>query len=268
MTYYNDTDTCEICEKDFHGKAFKQYNENNVWTRKWICGTCYRNISRYGTTDLNNIVRLQKEYRKIKSKNRQYNLTNTCDKCGITKLTPKNSFRKYNEKGEWIGKWICRKCYLKNDYKERFINNRRIGNLNPNSNQEKGDKFQNLACKWKKLTDLNKYNDNYNFPIDCIDIETGLKYQIKGKLDSGYDTYSFGHLNKDINKDFDYYIFFCINKDGKIVDKIYIIPKNEFNYRTGITISSKNGWYEQYRITDEETIKKVNDIWKEIIGDK
>ena len=54
MTYYNNTDKCEICEKDFHGKAYRE-KLNGKETGKWVCSTCYRQIKNYGTTDADTI---------------------------------------------------------------------------------------------------------------------------------------------------------------------------------------------------------------------
>jgi len=65
--------------------------------------------------------------------------------------------------------------------------------------------------------------------------------------------------------------------DGNVIERIYIIPKKEIKgKRSSITIYKyrvsgllyKNGWYEQYRVKDEEVMNKVNEIWKEIISDK
>lgn len=71
-------------------------------------------------------------------------------------------------------------------------------------------------------------------------------------------------------------ILYCLSKDRKYIERIYIIPKDEITKRSSIGIvknptdrwgNSITPWYEQYRIKDEKTIKNVNDIWKEIIGE-
>ncbi len=46
--YYNKTDTCEICGKDFCGRALKEY-KNKKETGRWICESCYGYIKNYGT---------------------------------------------------------------------------------------------------------------------------------------------------------------------------------------------------------------------------
>ncbi len=217
--------------------------------------------------------------------NGNYNSTNTCYRCkekGIeTKLVPKKARREYNKEGKWTGRWLCNKCWQNFDPDSRTnirksLANRRTGNQNPNSNQTKGDNFQELTCIWRStistipVEDLNKKLDNYRSPIDhSRDSELGIP-QTKGKL---YDhinrQWKFGDLKREWNKKFDVMIFYCASKDGKIIERIYIIPfeKEIKDKRKGITIL-KNltykgcGWYEKYRVTDEETIKQINDIWK------
>lgn len=57
----------------------------------------------------------------------------------------------------------------------------RTGNQDPASNQAKADKSQELACKLYGWVDLNKENDNHNYPVDCYDPNTTqiLDYIIK-----------------------------------------------------------------------------------------
>jgi len=61
-----------------------------------------------------------------------------------------------------------------------------------------------------------------------------------------------------------------MSKDGLFVERVYIIPKKEIDIRKHITITknlSKNyfPWFNKYRFTDKEEIKKINRIWKEIL---
>lgn len=72
---------------------------------------------------------------------------------------------------------------------------------------------------------------------------------------------------------------FCVSKDGKRVERIYEIPEIEIydqekdEGRTDILIVKnplrKNSktlyWYEKYRVTDEEELKKADKILKEIL---
>lgn len=82
-------------------------------------------------------------------------------------------------------------------------------------------------------------------------------------------------LHKVVYKGFEFntLILYCFNKDGKTIERIYTIPKKECLDRTtiGIYKNPTNNfgrpiipWYEQYRISDEDIIKKVNNIWKKI----
>ena len=77
----------------------------------------------------------------------------------------------------------------------------------------------------------------------------------------------------DWYKEFDIMICYCASEDGKIIVRVYEIPISEIIERKGMAIvkniTYKNcGWYEKYRITDEETIIKVNKIWTEINNEK
>lgn len=67
-------------------------------------------------------------------------------------------------------------------------------------------------------------------------------------------------------------ICYCISKDGKRIERIYVIPFLEINGRICISIikSPTNNmgipvipWYEKYRVNEKE-LKKANEIWKEI----
>lgn len=234
-------------------------------------------------------------YKKIKSsenmvtKGNYYNRTNTCDRCR-TKLIAgvNNPYREHNKEGNWTGKWICRNCNQKYDpnsqhNKIKSVTNCRTKNQNPNSNRAKGDNFEQLTDIWLEPENLNKKNDNYNFPYDhgqimkhilvnigdkTIDLY-GKIPQTKGRFyNSIEDVWGVGCSNEH-GKIFDYLILYCTTEDGKYIERLYFIPKEEIEKRGGITIyknPSKGGWYEDYRIKDEEIIELVNNIWKEIIG--
>lgn len=104
-----------------------------------------------------------------------YNETNTCDRCGkhFSKVGWGNPRREYDKNGNPTGRWVCLVCHY------ALKSKRRTGDQDPNHSNVKGDKCQKLACLefgWK-----NKENDNYIFPIDCLDPKTGLFHQIKGR---------------------------------------------------------------------------------------
>lgn len=65
---------------------------------------------------------------------------------------------------------------------------------------------------------------------------------------------------------------FCISKDGRIIERVYIIPWTEIIKRKGISVykNPTKGilWYEKYRLKDEEELKNVNKIWNKIICER
>lgn len=223
-----------------------------------------------------------------------YNETNTCDRCRVYFYG--KALREVNKEGKRTGKWLCNGCYNK-DYDNnvrknnpnshnnivKSLANRRIGNLDPNSEHAKGDLFQELTCRWRStvstihVEDLNKKLDNYTTPIDhSRDSELGI-IQTKGCLySSEYRRWSQSFKSEcdQIAKDFEFdiLVLYCANKYGSVIERIYKIPVEEVIKRLGITIYSDilrgPHWYEQYRIKDEEIIKKVNEIWKKIIDEK
>ena len=219
----------------------------------------------------------EEKYRK------KYNDTNTCDICG-NKLVPKCALRERNKDGNETSRWLCRNCWNNFDPNshnslKKSIANCRTGNQNPNHTNTKGDLFQKLTCRWRSIEsiipvkDLNIDNDSYSreTPIDhSWDSELGI-IQTQGRLYSlKYRWWCLSGIEDEWYKEFNNMIFYCASRDGKIIERIYIFPKEEL-YNKSITIVRNpkyGGWYEKYRIIDEDTLKKVNDIWKEIIGER
>lgn len=228
--------------------------------------------------------------------NGKYNDTNSCDnikedgkRCG-NKLIQGNYPRREYKDGKWTGRWFCKSCYdydyyrsvLKNDPNNlrKLIGDRRTGNLRVNSSQAKGDKFQELTCRWRCVKDLNVENNNFNYPIDhSRDQELGI-IQTKGRwlrviksctTTKGeikyYEGWGFVFL-REIYKEFDNMICYCASKDGKIIERIYILPREEVTNISGVDIYKNPSrgvqWYEKYKINDEELMNKVNEIWREI----
>jgi len=219
-----------------------------------------------------------------------YNKTNICPRCREEyerdgkKLTdnsilyPGNEKREMNKVGGWTGKWVCSSCHEKYDPNSvrniiKSLRDRRMGSLDPNSSVAKGDNSQELACELYGWKDLNKENDNYAIgtPIDCYDPKTELYHQVQGRYyNSRNGQWPFGYHEREREKIYEDMICFCYSKDGKIIERIYIFPKKEIMRITGITIckirhSSQYPWYEQYRVTDEDKLKKANEIWIEIL---
>lgn len=127
---------------------------------------------------------------------------------------------------------------------------------------------------------MNKKLDNHHSPIDhSPDSELGI-IQTKGCLYSfEYRSWrqDFRSEHNQIAKGFkfDVLISYCASEDGKIIERIYIFPKEEMTERKGVSIYKfdkfgklyENGWYEQYRVKDGKILKKVNEIYKNIMKD-
>lgn len=228
------------------------------------------------------------------TKLKSYNNTNICPRCREgyeregCKLTdksilyPKNALRERDIVGNET--CVCKKCYSRDDYIERFkVGHRRTGNLDPSSNQAKGDNSQELACILYGWVDLNKKNDNHNSPIDCYDPKTGLYHQVRGKSlrvinryitvegeEIYYEGWMLGGLEIEWGKKkYEGMVCFCFSEDWEIIERIYRPLWEEIMRVKGITVY-KNPiyvipWYEKYRVTDEDELKKANDIWAQIL---
>jgi len=214
-----------------------------------------------------------------------YNRKNTCDRCEINfDIAIGHPYREYDIDGNWTGKWNCNNCYEKYDPNSqrnliKSMRDRRTNNQDSNSSNAKGDNFQELTCRWRStvstipVDDLNKKLDNYRSPIDHTpDSELGI-IQTAGRLYDSYNRcWSFGSLEREWYKEFDYEMCYCVSKDGKNIERIYITPNKEIkDKRKSIVIYKSHqysrgpSWYDDYLIRDEEILRKVNEIWKQII---
>jgi hypothetical protein len=232
-----------------------------------------------------------------------YNRENSCEECGINfdKIGWKHPQREYNREGDWTGRWLCKNCYYKLDYRHRdntqaklfkSLADRRTGNLIDSDNIF-GDNVEELTSRWLKAERLSiKYDKFAGLPLDHSPIPDGVKIQIRGRMVdlSGKifqtkgrrlrltkdfrECWGISHLDNEWIKEFDYLIFYCASEDGKVIERIYIIPKQELydpetgHKKNGITIykyqlrnSKTLYWYEKYRVI----CKDVNNIWQEII---
>lgn len=234
------------------------------------------------------------------TKIRYYNKTNICFRCrkdnkiiDSSILYPGQAYREYDENEKKTGRWLCHSCWKITDYVKRQDSHYgiirsmakcRTRTQDPYSEQAKGDNFEELTDIWKGAKRLSIENNRYCGPLDhSIDSE-GTIYQTKGKFYNFHNQYWNQNVENEWDKEYDYLIFYCTSKNGKDIERIYIFPKSEIDTRKSITIyknpsqgsiyyDSKekpyiSGWYEKYRISDEETIKRVNKTWKKIIGRK
>lgn len=219
-----------------------------------------------------------------------YNKTNTCDRCKEnnkeTKLVPTKTYKEYDDGGNWTNRWLCQNCWH-NDYNKKpgsyqymmkSLGDRRIGNQDQNHTNVIGDNFEKLSEIVFSATNLNKTNDNFNYPIDHLNNELGY-FQTKGCTYNSTERcwrQHFASLHNAINNGFDFrfLIIYCTNKERNIIERTYKIPKEECLKRKSIGIykNPTNNvshpivpWYERYRIKDEDLIKKINDTWKHII---
>jgi hypothetical protein len=250
------------------------------------------------------------------ARERSYSRTNVCDMCWDDRekenkeltnesiLYPGNARHIIGENGKKTNRYGCERC--SNRYRQRYdlcssnniiksMADRRMGNLK-DSNHIFADNCQELTHRWTGAEDLNKKNDNYTSRYDhgpinkrfIIEIE-GKQVDLSGKIlqttgrryDSRNGYWAAGSLNREWTKDFDYLVFYCADKHGQIIERIYFIPKKEiFDEeikigRIGIGIfknpMNTRGtqptipWYEKYRVVDKEAIVKVNEIWKQIL---
>lgn len=234
---------------------------------------------------------LKTQSRTFRDLGKRYNEMNICEHikkdgkiCG-EKLTPCNVYRERDKDGNVTGKRICRNCDGRQRYKNGLTNgnirnsirNHRTGNLNPNCTSAKGDNFEELTHIYKGARILSIENDCYNGPLDHYVNSKGIVYQTKGKWYDSHNQRWSQNVENEWNKEFDYLIFYCASKDGKIIERMYIFPKEKIEKTTGITIvknptdshgNSIVSCYEEYRITDKEELEKVNKIWKKIIGEE
>lgn len=239
-------------------------------------------------------LRFFKDKERLKRpKNGIYSDTNICvmikedgNVCGMP-LVPGNAYQEHDKSGNETGRWICRLCHTmeySKHYYRRYDSIRNTGaritrNQDPDSSVAKGDMFQKLANVSKNLVCLNETNDNHHWHMDSVCPITKFNYQIKGRW---YDpinrnwTANLKNEHNAIKRGFRFFklIFYCASKDGKKIERLYEFPEEEVVNRKGITIMKNPtdslgrsiiSWYVKYRITDEEELKRINDIWKDII---
>jgi len=211
-----------ICYRCGKNAERRERDDKGVETGNYICGSCYWFNYTYGIT-----------YEKPQKSAKYYNKENICEFIEVdyrrcTEILSSGNARKFEIDGKIV--WYCE--IHGNRYRMRQlyeIGNRRTGNQDPNSNYAKGDRGEELLCRWKGYTNLNKKNNNYVSRIDCLDEKTGLYYQV--------------------------------SNDKKNIEMGYEIPEKEITRAKGINIvkNPTDRWgnsiipkYEQYRISDND----------------
>lgn len=225
-----------------------------------------------------------------------YNRTNTCDnikkdgtQCG-NKLIPGKTYREYDKKGDWTGRWICDNCRKTGDNKERrSVLNCRTGNYDSGSTKALGDNCEKLSMELFKVKVLSIECDRYSgLPLDHSPIPEGTSVMVGDKLvdlsgkipqtkgrcyNSDRKGWRSINTEREWYKESDVIILYCVSKDGNTIERIYILPKEEILGIKSIGIykyNSKgdlyeNGWYEKYRVKDEKILEYANKIWKKIL---
>lgn len=162
-----DCSKCYKCNGKIYGNLCREYDNQGIWTNKYICGKCNIKFQRYGTFDDDKIKKIKDDYKIIKKDSYYYE--NKCVLCGgeLKSGIFGHPVRKYDEKGNWTGELFCHKCGKKDWNKIYRLSDRRINQLNQNSNQAFGDLGEELTVRWRKVKNLNVENDNYTrTPID------------------------------------------------------------------------------------------------------
>ena len=266
-TYYNRTNTCDVCKKKLIDGARREKDKNDNLTGRWICKNCYYFQWRYGTTNKDEIKHIPGYGQKGNSK--YYNKTNTCDNIKEDGRKCENklecAYREYNKEGNWTGKLVCKNCYIK-DYEKNNPNSHnntikemrdfRLKNLDPYSETGKGYIYQQVTCKARRITDLNLENDNFQSPIDhSADHQLGIVQTKDAILNIENRLWSFSNQTEQ-GKIFNNLIIYCLSIDMKNIEKAYIIPWEEIIIRLGFSISKNASgyhWYDKY-IVDEINI--------------
>lgn len=206
---------------------------------------------------------------------RNFNENNACEECGKEKI---GLLKEYDKDRNWTGRLLCKSCYDKNDRKnnpdnldniKKDLSNSRNNNLDQNCTTAKGLLFETITCEARNRKNLNIEYNNFRTPIDHDrDPELGI-LQSKGAIyNSVYRSWhNIWNSESEKRKEFDNLIFYCMSKDRKNIERVYIFPKKEIITRSGITIQKnpiRTVWYEKYR-ADE---KPYNDAYHSLLEER
>lgn len=193
-------------------------------------------------------------------------------------LYPGNAYQERDKNGKATGKWTCPKHWKRDrDQTER--------ELDPTKTL--GDNCEKLTDKLFGAKRLSVKYDNYKLSLDHSPIPDrvimigGKLVDLSGKIPETKGRHYnprheawFADILKEYHKKFDILIFYCISEDGKIIEMMYIFPKEDIIKIKSISMykNPKNRWgcsiisiNERHKVTDEEEIKRANGIWQKII---
>lgn len=69
------------------------------------------------------------------------------------------------------------------------------------------------------------------------------------------------NVTNEHGKEFNYLVFYCLDKDGRIIERIYIFPRFEIIKRTSIAVlKNSNGWCD-----NKDVLERANNIFQEIL---
>lgn len=248
---------CCICEDNWTGGAWIRYkgcdNKEKWDERSYICNKCYQYIKKHG--------KLSPEYLKESNANRM-----KCCKCGKEGTT----YKDYDSKGVWTGRWWCRSCWTHDNAKnnpDSFYNVTksmrpcRNKGIDKDSTFGKGFRGEQLFCKIRDDENCNIKLDNFTSMIDVFDKEY-CKVQVKTvSLSLEYGKWK----ANDINKNCDTVVIICMDNDFKNVLRVYIISR-KYIAGNNVTItesaSSISKW-KTFRL-DECEEKLYNDIYHDM----
>jgi len=196
----------------------------------------------------------------------------------------------------WTGRYLCMEHYSRYYQKDdpnssnnikKSLADHRTGNLRYQNHilGDNGEKLTNILFEVKRLS---IEHDKYSESLDHTPISQGISIMIGERLVDlskkvpqtvctifkryigAKGGWIFTSLEREWGKEFDVEILWCISEDGLNVERGYIVPKIEIEEGKSITIvkdpSKGYQWYESYRITDKELLKKANEAWRKIIS--
>lgn len=241
------------------------YDNVGKWDGKsYLCNLCSQRVKQ---------ELVSREIKRIKEKRL---IERKCVLCECAKTI---RWYKYYEDKKWLGRYLCKKCYMKNYNAEynchnnikKSLRNCRICDIDLSkfetfTENEKGRIGEDIVAETLNLENQNIISDNYTAPFDLVDSH-GIRFQIKistfDNVNRNWD-FTIGYEHK-----FDILIILCMDKERpwKDVKRVYVIPEkcNELYGKRYISIFEgiESKW-ERYRVDEEP----YNDAYHRLILEK